>query len=162
MPQERLDDPEVGAAAEEMRGERVPERVRGHPLRDAGRARPALHQLPDRLPAERLAAGPDEDPLARAGADEPRPLGREVDRERLLRAPPERHDALLAALAHDRHEALVDPELRARERGGLADAQARRVHELEQRAIAERAAGGRRLVLDEPRDVARAERARQP
>jgi len=49
VPEERLDNAQVGAAAEEMGGERVPQRVRRDVRVDRCRACPRAAQLPDGL-----------------------------------------------------------------------------------------------------------------
>src|SRR3954452_4843521 len=47
---------EVAAAGEQVGRERVPERVRAHPLREAGGRGVAANDLVEPLPGERLAA----------------------------------------------------------------------------------------------------------
>src|SRR5205823_3217830 len=62
---------------------------------------------------------------------------RPVCLERAQRRTSHRHDALLAALAEDAHEARVRVEMLPVEAGELAHAEARGVEQLEDRAIAE-------------------------
>src|SRR5207253_3022117 len=62
---------------------------------------------------------------------------RPVCLERAQRRTSHRHDALLAALAEDAHEARVRVEMLPVEAGELAHAEARGVEQLEARAVAE-------------------------
>src|SRR5262245_60964672 len=73
MAEERLDDPEIGTAGEEMRREGVAERVGRDAAAEARRERTAPDELPDRLPRERLPARPEKDERARPPAEQPRP-----------------------------------------------------------------------------------------
>src|SRR4029453_16182593 len=110
--------------------------VGGGPRMNARGARTPAHDLPDRLPAERLSARANEYPGTRPPTEQPRALGAEVVDERLLRASPARNDSLLPALPEHRDEALLEADLRPRECCDLAHAEAGRVHDLEQRAVA--------------------------
>src|SRR5262249_15516998 len=75
---ESLDDAEIGAPTEEVGREGMPERMRGDARVDAGGPRAPAHELPDRLAAEWLPARADEDVWARAPAEQPRALVREI------------------------------------------------------------------------------------
>ena len=66
-----LDLPQVGAAAEQVRGEAVPQRVRTDRVRQAGARRVPLDQFPDRFPAQTLSAARQQQPGGRRAAREP-------------------------------------------------------------------------------------------
>src|SRR5438034_158429 len=123
-------------------------------------ARAAADELPHRLARERPPAGPEEDERARPAAEQPRPLLLDVRLERRARGPPERHHALLAALAEDGHEARGEVHLRPPQPGRLRDPKAAGIEQLEQRPVAEPATPVVRLG-QERADLARAERARE-
>ena len=66
MPEQLLDDAQVGPAFEQMRGERVAQRVRADPLGEAGTSRRALDRGPGLLAREASAAiAQEERPAAR-------------------------------------------------------------------------------------------------
>ena len=66
MPEQLLDDAQVGAAFEQMRRERVAQRVRADPLGEAGRGRRALDRGPGLLAREASPAiAQEERPAAR-------------------------------------------------------------------------------------------------
>src|SRR6476620_3982879 len=52
MPEQLLDDAQVGSALEQVRGERVSQGMRTDPLGDAGTVRGALDGRPDLLPRQ--------------------------------------------------------------------------------------------------------------
>ena len=89
------------------------------------------------------------------------PAAAQVAAERVGGAAAERHDPLLAALADRADEPLLEVDAVSLEADRLADAQARAVEELDERAVAQGAR--RRSVgrLDEPLRLAGRERARQ-
>src|SRR5690242_15835476 len=104
VPQQLLDDAQVGAALEQVRGEAVAERVRAHALGQAGLAPQPVEAPAQAADTERraevvekyrrrlLAAG-------RRTPQEHRPALVEVRLERVARRRPEQPDPLLAALA---------------------------------------------------------------
>ena len=134
MPEQLLDDAQVGAAFEEVRGERVAQAVRmaEEPAHGA-RVEPASARRRGRARRSRRAASAGR-PVSQ--------VARELERGLLA----ERHDALLAALAADVHGLAVEVDVGEVERDGLLRSAARRVEELEERAVAERE---RRVAVDE-------------
>src|ERR1043166_9485694 len=72
MPEERLHDPQVGPAGEEMGREGVAEGMWGDAAAEARARLPAPDELPDRLPRERPPARSEEDERARPAAEQPR------------------------------------------------------------------------------------------
>src|SRR5690606_23086469 len=93
---------------------------------------------------------------------EPGTPAHEVGVERAARERPARHDALLAALAEPTDGTAREVEVVDVEAHGLADARAGRVHELEERAVAQ----GRGTVtepggVEDARDLVRGDRLRQ-
>src|SRR5262249_40423919 len=112
-----LDGAQVGAALQQMRGERVAQRVRAHPPGDAGRAR--------RAPDDRVNGAHGEPPAA--GIREQRAPALTALAEPILERAKRRtavgHDALLAALAEYAHGTLAAVHVVEIEAGQLGDAQ---------------------------------------
>ena len=130
---------EVGAALEEVRRERVAEEVRVDATRLEPGAVGELAQDQECAGAgERAAAGVQEE-LGPVAAVEMRPAEREVAAHGLGGRPPERDEALLAALSEHAHDALLDRDAVLLEPDGLGHAEAGAVEELHERAIAQRA-----------------------
>src|SRR4051794_31956635 len=89
VPEHLLHRAEVAAAGEEVRGERVAQRVRAHLLLEPGRARVALDDLVEALAREARAAPVDEQVADVAGADERWAAALEVDPDRVDRLAPD-------------------------------------------------------------------------
>ena len=169
MPEQLLDDAQVGPALEQMRRERVTQRVRADPVGEPGRASAArltaAHACwrASRPPRSPRNSGPPRSgatwcvpaATARGPVDPaPEPVERDVA---------DRDQPLLVALADDADERAVDRQVLAVEPDRLADPQAGRVQQLEQRAVAQGVAGvGRRCRRGRrrrpPRAVARSRR----
>src|SRR5688572_12253808 len=102
-----LNAPQVGAALEEVRGERVAQEVRV----DAGRVEAGLGgqtpQNEERARAGQRATLRVEKQLRPMTAVEVRPSAAQVAAQRLRRRPSDRDDPLLAALADAADEALL-------------------------------------------------------
>jgi len=137
--EELLDRSQVGAAVEEMRRERVAERVRA---RAGGDPRPrgvAHDEAPHAADAEAPAVLVEEERRLAAALGQEGALAREVGLDRLDRRPTDRGEALLRALAADADAGVAVRLARqavvveARE---LRDAEARAVERLEDRAVA--------------------------
>ena len=169
-----LDGAQIGALAEQVRGEAVAERVR----RDARRPRGELaagqqpaHGARPQPPAaraqeQRVAIG------SRRGR-QPIDAPLEIGVGGLPRLGPERHDAILAplALAHAHHRAAtVGLDVAEVEVAGLRDAQPGAVDHLEQRQLEGARAGvglaasrhADRAAVEQPADVFLAQERRQP
>src|SRR5947207_5767910 len=104
--EELLDDAQVGAAVEQMRGERVPQRVRRHADRQTGAHAQAIEPVAQPAHAERSATVVEEDLDRRRlvtvmALQEDLPTVLEIRAQRPPGRPPEEPDALLAALADD-------------------------------------------------------------
>ena len=155
-----LNAPEVGAALEQVRRERVPQQVRVDPLRLEAGVRRQPPQDQERAGAgERAALGVEEE-LRPVPAVEVRAAAGEVAPQRFDRLAADRDDPLLAALA-DRGRAAGRGRRRPVEADRLADAQARAVEQLDERAVAERARRRPGRGVDQALGLAGRERARQ-
>ena len=122
MAEELLDRTQVGAALEEVRGERVPEAMRvGERAAERRRIQPP-------------AAGREEQRVLRA-ARELRARVAEVAGEPVRRLLAERHRPLLAALAADVHLLLLEVDVGEIQADGLGAAEAGGVDELDERAV---------------------------
>src|SRR5262245_7539986 len=135
VPEQLLDGAEVGAAAEQVGGEGVAERVRRRLRRRAARGDVALHQAGDAAAREPAAARVPEDRprrhrQLRLGA------GGAVGVERAQRGTADGNDALLPALAEDADGRRLAVDRLPVETRELAHAEARGVEELEHRAVA--------------------------
>ena len=104
--------------------------------------RPVREPTLDRAHADPRAVAADEQ--RRRVRARQRRADAEPGADRLARGGADRHDALLRALAPYAHLAVVDVDAIDVEPGELGQPQARRVGELEQRAIADRRTGRRR------------------
>src|SRR5581483_3832794 len=161
MSEHFLNRSEVGASLQQVSGEGVAEEVGV----DAARLQPRRGGQPaedeEGARAGERAALRIEEELGPVAPVEVRPPPREVAAERFDRLAADRDDALLRALAEAADEPAVEVDRRLVEAERLADAEARAVQELDERAVAERA--WRRPVgcLDQPLRLAGRERARQ-
>src|SRR6476659_796589 len=137
MSKQFLNDPQVGAALEEMRRERVTKRVRADP--------PAQSRGPCRRPHDRERLLPGEPSAAVAEEQRPAMLDRcvaqlEQQRPALVEPTPEPvdrdvadgHEPFAIALPDDPHEAAVEREVLDVESRRLADPEAGSVEQLEQ------------------------------
>jgi len=156
-----LDRAEVGAALEEVRRERVAEQVRVDALGvEPGGAGEAAEDE-ERAGARQRAALRVEEELRTVARVEVRAAAREVAAQRVHGLAADGDDALLRALADAADDPLLEVDGGAVEPDGLADAEARAVEELDERAVAERARGRSRRGLDQTLGLAGRERARQ-
>src|SRR6185295_6563837 len=147
MPEQLLDDAQVGSALEQVRCERVAQRVWADPVREARARGCTLDRGPGLLTsepptpiaeeegaaAERGDVAESEQRDARAVDPAPEPVERHVAH---------RHEPLLIALADDPDEGSVDRQVLSVEPDRLADPQAGGVEELEEGAVTQGAAGG--------------------
>ena len=149
MPEELLDDAEIGAALQEMGRECMAQSV-GVPEEPPHGARvqpAAAHGQEDRVVRIRGQGGPPE---------------LEVAREVRCGLLAERHDPLLAALAAHVDDLAVEVDVAKVERDGLRTAEPGGVEELEERAVPQRE--GRLAVddLEDLLDLCRLGRVREP
>src|SRR5438034_3281555 len=102
-----LNRAQVSAPLQQMGGERMSQRVRRDVFRDPG----TLHILRENLPRsharQRRAASVEKQRASPRAWLQLRPELAHVDRKGAYRATSDGHQALLAALAEDAHEALV-------------------------------------------------------
>jgi hypothetical protein len=162
MAEHLLHAPQVGAALEEVRRERVPEEVRV----DTRRVEPRLPREPTQdeegARAREGAALRVQEELAPVAAVEVRPAARKVAAKRLCRLPPERDEALFVALPHAADDPVLDVDTAPLERDGLADAQPGAVEKLDERPVTESTRRRSSRGLDEPLNLPRGEGAGQP
>src|SRR5581483_7285813 len=121
MTEHFLNGAQVGAAFEQMRRERVAEEMRVDPRRvETGPlGQPAQDEKGAR--ARQRAAARVEEELAAVAPVEVRPSARQVAAKRGRGRAPDRHDALLPALAGDADEPAVEVDAAAFEADGLGD-----------------------------------------
>src|SRR5687768_14067908 len=146
-----LNGAQVGAPFEQMGGEGVPERMWRDVLLDPGLVHVLAQDLPGAHATQRLAAGVQQQHPLPLPLLQPRPQLAHVDGRGADRGPADGHEALLASLAEDAEESLVEKQISHAERDPLGDAESRAVGQLEHRAVAE----GERLVERRRRDEAR-------
>ena len=131
VPEQLLDRSQVGSSFEEVRRVGVPEpvRVAHHPAEHRG--------------VERAAAHGEEERVGRA-AGKRGPSLVEVPGDRMCGSLPERHDALLAALAVNVHRLLFEVHVAEPESDRLCAPQPARVGQLQDRLVADREGLGAR------------------
>jgi hypothetical protein len=156
-----LQGAQVAAAGEEMGREGVAQRVRAHLVGEPGRGGVALDDLVEALAREPGPAPVHEQLRLPAVADQARPAALEVDRERAGRRGPDRDEPLLVALAARAQDARLEVDVPRLERDRLRRAQAARVHDLEQRAVAQRGRLGAGRLAEELGDLVAREHVRQ-
>src|SRR6266446_4660878 len=139
MAEHFLDRSEVGAALEQMGGERVAEEMGVDALRlEPGRPGEAAEDEEGARTGQCPALGVEEE-LGPVAAVEVRPAAREVAAEGAHRLPADRDDTLLRALAEGADKAALEVDRGLVEPDGLAHAQAGAVQELNEGAVAQRA-----------------------
>src|SRR3954471_7908344 len=119
-----LHRPEICAALEQVRRERVPEQVRVDALRVEAGFAGELAEDQERAGAGERAAARVQEQLRAMPHVEERPAAREIASQRVGGRAPERHDALLVALADAADEPLLEVDAALLEPDRLADAQA--------------------------------------
>ena len=131
-----------------MGRERVTQSVRRHPSIEAGHARGALDGRPGLLSRQAAAAGRHEERIAARGGGASRQRG--WPHFAVVAAEPfegnlaHRHHPLLVALPDDPHETTLEGEILAVQAECLADPQAGRVQQLEERTVSEACGRGSR------------------
>ena len=139
MAEHRLDRAEIGAAAQEVGRERVPELVGRELRRDPGHPRVELHELPEALAREALAPRGDEHVGRRLGVRAVRAHVREVPIDRGERDLSHRDEPPFLTFPERRDHTSFEVELAELEVAELAHAEAGGVHELEHRRVADAA-----------------------
>src|ERR1700760_3354702 len=99
MAEHLLQRTQIAAAREQMRRERVAQRVRAHPRLETCAARVPLDDLVETLARQSRAPAVDEQLRLAARAEQRRAPARAVDAERGDRLAPDRHEPFLRALA---------------------------------------------------------------
>src|SRR6185503_12247892 len=134
--EKQLHDAQVRTVVEQVRRERVPDRVRRQLLLDAGFARVALDDVPEGLARHAVAAARREQVFGL-------PLEQDLDAgtvdeffDPVLRLVAERNEPLAIALADDAEHTLIQVDLIDLEIDELGDTHAGGVQHLEHRAIA--------------------------
>ena len=124
MAQHVLNSAQVRTALQQVRGERMAQRVRMQ-LFATYQATGLLHDAEHALPRQAAAAGVQEHGIRGNGLlAERRAALVHVRRKRLLGLPGQRHHARLAALAHHGHEAVFEMQASQIQPGEFAHAQA--------------------------------------
>ena len=137
---------EIAAALDEVRRERVTQRVRPHPLRQAERLGVAAHDQEHPAPRQPAPAIVDEQRIGVLARAEMRAAAREVPLDGAHGLAAARHDALAAALAEDAHQPELGVEVTRTQAAQLRDPQAGAVEELEDRAVAQAERRGVRML----------------
>ena len=132
MPEQLLDDAQVGATFQQMGRERVTQGVRTDPVRETGSGCRALDGGPRLLASKATSAIADEDGATaqRAAVFECHqsfPWTRHPAGEFIQRQITHRHQSFLVALADDPDERTIDGQILAIEPDRLADQQPGRV-----------------------------------
>src|SRR5262249_39867401 len=161
MSEQFLNASQICSSLEQVRSKRVPQQVRV----DTSRLEPRLlgQAAEDQEgpgPRQRATLRIQEE-LGTVAPVEERPPAGEVAAERLDGRPADRDDPLLAALAGDAHEALVEVDAGLVEPDGLGDADAGSIEELDEGAVAQRPRRGAVGGSDQARGPAGGERARE-
>ena len=139
MTEHLLDGAEIGAAFEQMRGERVAQEVRMHPARlEAGAVCKLAEDQEGTGAGERTPAGIQEE-LGPIAAIEVWPAEGEVAAHGLGSRAAQRNEALLAALPEHADDAVLEGDAVLLETHGLGDPEAGAVEELHQGPVAQRA-----------------------
>ena len=161
VPEHLLHAAEVGAALEQVRGERVAKEMGVDALRLEPRLSGQLSQDEERPCAgERAAAGVEEE-LGAVAAIEVGSTEGEVPSNRFRGRPPEWNEALLSALPEDADDSLLDVDGAPVQPDRLRDPQSGAVEKLDQRPVAPRARRRPDRRLDEALRLGRGERPRQ-
>src|SRR6478735_5528195 len=124
MSEQFLNTSEVGPSLEQVGGERVPEQVRMDARRLETRLLREAAENQERPRAGQPAALRVQEELRPVAPVEERPSAGEVAAQRLGGRPADRDDPLLAALAGDSHETLIEVDAGLLEADGLGDADA--------------------------------------
>src|SRR5204863_8021517 len=138
------------AAGEQMRREGVAERVRAHLSVEADRCGVSLDDLVKPLAGERAAAEVDEELRLEPRADELGSAASHIALDRARGLAAERHRTVLRALAVRAQEAAADVDVSDLQPDRLGRAQPASVHDLEQRAVAQRDLVAARHALAQP------------
>jgi hypothetical protein len=146
MPEQLLDDAQVGSTLEQMGRERVAQRMRADSIGEAGPRCGALDRGPRLLASEPPAAIAEEEWAAAERRDVADGEERDARAAHPASEPIEgnitdRHEPFLVAFADDADEGAVDREVFAVEADRLADPETGRVQELEQGAVPQGVAG---------------------
>src|SRR5688500_1986770 len=136
MAEQLLDGAEIGAGAEEVRGERVAERVRRGLRGGTAHEHVALEQAADAPGREAAAAVVAEHGAAR-GVLARRAAGVAIGGQCTQGRAPHRDDALLPALAEHAERRRVEVDVLPVEADQLTDTNAGGVEDLDERAIPE-------------------------
>ena len=152
---------QVAAARQQVRRERVAQRVRAHLRGQPGRARVALDDLVEPLARQPGAAVVEEQARLQPVAGQPRAAALEVDLQRAAGGRADRDEPLLGALAARAQDALLEVHVADLEPGRLGGAQPAGVHDLQQRAVAQRGRLGALGLLEQERDLVAAEDLRE-
>jgi hypothetical protein len=160
MTEHLLDGAKVGAAFEQVRGERMAQEVRMHTARlEPGSVCELAEDQEGTGAGERPTAGVQEE-LGPIAAIEVRSAEREVAAHGLGGWTAERNEALLAALAEHPHDPVLQRDAVLLEPDGLGDPEAGAVEELHESPVAQRARRRSGGGVDETLGLSRRESTR--
>ena len=140
MPKQLLDDAQVRAAGQQMGGERVPQRVRADPPRQARPICRAFDDRPGLLAGEPTPPDGEEQRTASERGDVTQREPGRPDRVEVAFQPgdgrvAQGHQAFLVALANDPHESPLEREILAVEAERLADPETGRVEQFQESPV---------------------------
>ena len=135
MAKHLLDDAQIGAVAEQVRGKTVSQKVRINVRCQAGLFGVFLHNLPDAHCRHFGSAGGKKNFVASTAAHQFWPLDRKVSRKRLARFAPDRHQARFTALADHPQDAVFRVEIFQPSIRQFGNAQTTGVEQLDHGAI---------------------------
>src|SRR3954453_18418172 len=147
VPQHLLDRPQVAAAGQEMGRKAVAEGVRAHLAVEPDVLGVALDDLVEALASESTPAEVDEQLGLGRAAHELGTTRAQVAAHSRSSLPAERHGSLLGPLAVRARKAALDVDVADLEADRLRCAEAAAVHELQERAVAQRDRVGLRDAL---------------
>src|SRR5581483_9323577 len=156
-----LDRPQIRAVFQEMRRERMPQRVRRHALLDARREPMLPESFPETLPRHRLTGARHEAVLALPPAQKLRPYFRQIAKKRFTGLASERHLADLGAFALHDQVISVEVHLMHEQQDQLRHTQTGGVQQLEHGAVAQPEGRGWIGLRDQLTDVIAVKNVRQ-
>src|ERR1041385_3976084 len=151
MAKHLLNRTQIGAALEQVRGKRMPQRVRGNGFGYSRLLDVLAKNLPRTHARERLTTGIEKQNAFASAFFKSRPELTDIGRNGPDRRSPDGDEPLLASFAEHPHQLFLEQHVAHAERDPFGYAKAGPIRELEHRPIAE----GKRLVERRRRDQSR-------